>query len=92
MCGHGIIGITKVVLETGMLPLAEPESVIRMDTPAGLVTAHAKVTDGEVQGVSFRNIPSFVVALDEIVDVPGLGKVRYDVLEERSMRTFRQGM
>ncbi len=22
MCGHGIIGITKIVLETGMLPLA----------------------------------------------------------------------
>ena len=79
MCGHGIIGITTVTLETGMLPLAEPETTIRIDTPAGLVTARARVNEGRVTSVYFHNVPSFVVALDEEVDVPGLGRIRYDL-------------
>jgi proline racemase len=79
MCGHGIIGITKVALDTGMLPLTTPETTIRIDTPAGLVTAHARVADGRVRSVYFHNVPSFVLALDETVDVPGLGSVQYDL-------------
>ena len=79
MCGHGIIGITTVALETGMLPIEEPETTIRIDTPAGLVTACARVHEGRVASVYFSNVPSFVVALDEEVEVPGLGPVRYDL-------------
>jgi trans-L-3-hydroxyproline dehydratase len=79
MCGHGIIGIAKVALETGLLPMAAPETTIRINTPAGLVTAHARVEDGHVTSVRFHNVPSFVLALDQIVEVPGLGQVRYDV-------------
>ncbi len=79
MCGHGIIAITKVVLETGLLPMNSPESVVKIDAPAGLITAYAHVEDGVVQSVRFHNVPSFVLALDETVDVPGLGAVRYDL-------------
>ena len=79
MCGHGIIGVAKVALETGLLPMTEPETTIRIDTPAGLVTAHARVAEGHVQSVYFHNVPSFVLALDEAVEVPGLGRVRYDL-------------
>ena len=79
MCGHGIIGITKVALETGLLPMTAPETTVRIDTPAGLVTAHARVAGGHVQSVYFHNVPSFVLALDEAVKVPGLGRVRYDL-------------
>ncbi len=79
MCGHGIIGITTVALETGLLPMTAPETTVRIDAPAGLVTAHARVADGRVQSVYFYNVPSFVLALDESVDVPGWGKVRYDI-------------
>jgi proline racemase len=79
MCGHGIIGIAKVVLETGLLPMRAPETTIGIDTPAGLVTAHARVDTGQVTTVRFHNVPSFVLALDETVQVPGLGQVRYDL-------------
>ena len=50
-----------------------------IDTPAGLVTARATVEDGRVRRVRFENVPSFVLALDETVEVPGLGPVRYDL-------------
>ena len=79
MCGHGIIAVTKVVLEAGLLPLRAPETRVGIDTPAGLVTAFARVHHGRVTSVYFHNVPSFVVALDESVDVPGLGTVRYDL-------------
>ena len=77
MCGHGVIGLVKVGIETGLLA-ADP--VVRLDTPAGRVTAYPHFDDdGRVTGVSFDNVPSFVYALDRTVDVPGLGRVRYDL-------------
>jgi trans-L-3-hydroxyproline dehydratase len=79
MCGHGIIGIAKVALEAGLLPMTAPQTMVKIDTPAGLVTAHARVAEGRVQSVAFHNVPSFVLALDETVEVPGLGQVRYDI-------------
>lgn len=79
MCGHGIIAITKVVLETGMLPMQEPETIIKIDTPAGLITSHAAITNGKVNHVYFHNVPSFVLDMDATIDVPGLGSVRYDI-------------
>ena len=37
MCGHGTIGVATVLVETGMVEVREPETVVRLDTPAGLV-------------------------------------------------------
>ena len=79
MCGHGIIGIATVVLETGMMPMTAPTTTIKIDSPAGLITAFAHIENSHVKNVSFHNVPSFVSELDSVVDVPGLGKVRYDL-------------
>ncbi len=79
MCGHGIIAVTKVVLETGMFPKSEPETQVLIDTPAGLVTAWASIEAGQVQSVRFRNVPSFPCVMDQFVDLPDIGRVRYDI-------------
>ncbi len=79
MCGHGIIGLVKVVLDTGLVQKEGDHPMVRLDTPAGRVTATAHRVDGIVQQVSFLNVPSFVYALDQFVEVPGLGRVRYDI-------------
>lgn len=79
MCGHGIIALTTVALETGMIPLDAKKKVIKIDTPAGRVTAKAHMDGHKVEKVSFENVPSFVYALDQRVSVPGLGDIRYDV-------------
>ena len=81
MCGHGIIGLTTVAFEAGLMQAEGPTPTLRLDTPAGRVTARAE-WDAEhrrVRGVSFENVPSFVYALDQRVEAPGLGQVRYDV-------------
>jgi trans-L-3-hydroxyproline dehydratase len=79
MCGHGIIGVTTVAIETGMIAAVEPVTTVRIDAPAGLVTAHARVDAGRVKSVAFHNVPAFVLALDRTVEVPGLGPVRCDI-------------
>jgi proline racemase len=79
MCGHGVIALAKVVSDTGMLPASAPETVLRIDTPAGQVQATSAVAGGMVTHTRFRNVPSFVAGLDETVDVPGIGSVPYDL-------------
>jgi trans-L-3-hydroxyproline dehydratase len=79
MCGHGVIGLVMVALENGILPIAEPETIVRLETPSGLVRARAFVERGRVRSVAFTNVPSFVVALDQVVQVPGVGAVPYDL-------------
>jgi trans-L-3-hydroxyproline dehydratase len=79
MCGHGIIALTTVVIETGMISLGKGNSAIKIDTPAGRVTAKACISGNKVERVDFENVPSFVYAVDQCVSVPGLGEIRYDV-------------
>ena len=79
MCGHGTIGTATVLVETGMVEVTEPETVIRLDTPAGLVTARVHVDGTRAKSVTIENVPSFVTELDAIVEVPGAGAVRYDM-------------
>jgi trans-L-3-hydroxyproline dehydratase len=80
MCGHGIIAVTTVALEAGLLPRSgNDDEEVRIDTPAGLVTARARVEQGRVKSVAFRNVPSFVLSLDERMRVSGLGEIRYDL-------------
>ncbi|MEV4312810.1 proline racemase family protein [Actinocrispum sp. NPDC049592] len=79
MCGHGTIGVATVLVETGMVEVVEPVTTVRLDTPAGLVTAEVAVVDGHAEAVTLRNVPSFTLELDAVVDVPGVGEVRYDM-------------
>jgi proline racemase len=79
MCGHGIIAVTTVLLEIGLFPMQAPASVLRIDTPAGLVTATAHIENGRVVAVAFRNVPAFVVELDARVRLPDHGEVLYDL-------------
>ncbi|MEL7977837.1 proline racemase family protein [Isoptericola sp. F-RaC21] len=79
MCGHGTIGVATVLVETGMVTVTEPTTTIRLDTPAGVVVARVEARDGHAESVTIENVPSFVVRLDDEVDVPGLGTVPYSL-------------
>src|SRR4051812_5190488 len=79
MCGHGTIGVATVLVETGMVEVREPETVIRLDVPAGLVEVRVAVENGRARSVTIRNVASFLHAVDRVVDVPGLGSVTYDM-------------
>ena len=79
MCGHGIIAVVTALVETGVFEANGVERCLRIDTPAGRISATAFVRAGKVHRVSFENVPSFAVELDAKVDVPGCGQIRYDL-------------
>ncbi|MDH6218745.1 proline racemase family protein [Streptomyces pseudovenezuelae] len=79
MCGHGTIGVATVLVETGMVPVVEPVTTVRLDTPAGLVVAEVAVEDGAAKAVTIRNVPSFVVGLDRKATLADGRTVTYDL-------------
>ena len=70
MCGHGVIALGRWAVDTGLVAAAEPETVVAIQVPAGLVRARVE-PHGRVR---FDSVPAFVFA-DAAVDVPGLGSV-----------------
>ena len=75
MCGHAVIALTKVAIETQLVN--KPE--IEINVPAGRVQARATVHNGVVSEASFRNVPSFLYLRDQNVMVDGIGRIRFDV-------------
>lgn len=79
MCGHGTIGLATALIEKKLVPIVEPITTIRLDTPAGLVVVDVEVENGRAKNVTLTNVPSFSLALDQVVDVKGFGKLQYDM-------------
>lgn len=79
MCGHCIIGTATTVVATGMVRAVEPETVVRFDTPAGLVTCHVRVSGGAPRSVYFDNVESFELMRDTPLEVEGIGRIRVDI-------------
>ncbi len=79
MSGSNSICLTTVLLETGRIPMSEPETLVRIDTASGLVVARASCRNGKCERVALAMNPSFAHALDVTLDVPGLGAVTFDI-------------
>jgi proline racemase len=79
MSGSNLICTVTVALETGMIPMRGAETVVRVDTPAGLVDVVADCSGGRCRRVTFRNVPAFVMHRDRTIEVEGLGALRVDV-------------
>jgi trans-L-3-hydroxyproline dehydratase len=79
MCGHAIIALTKFVLDTKLVRKTGNKPTVRIDVPPGKIISTGFREDGMIKSVSFRNVPSFVLYKDQHVQVPGLGRVQYDV-------------
>jgi proline racemase len=78
MSGSNSICVATVVLETGIVPMTEPETEIVLEAPGGLVRAIAKCADGKVKSVRIHNVPSFVHKLDQAIEVEGTGTLSVD--------------
>src|SRR5215472_11214741 len=79
MSGTNTICTATVLLETGMLPMAEPITRITLESPAGLIPIEAQCKAGKCERITFTNAPAFVAHLDAVVDVPTIGRVTVDI-------------
>ena len=79
MCGHAIIALTKFVLDTGLVEKTGVTPQLIIDAPPGQIVSTGYRENEVVSSVSFKNVPSFVLYRDQLIEVPGVGEVQYDV-------------
>ena len=79
MSGSNCICVVTALLETGRVKMVEPETVVRLDTAAGLILARARCENGRCLSVSLDNVPAFVQQLDVPVSTPQWGTIRADI-------------
>jgi proline racemase len=78
MCGHDTIGVCTALVESGLIPIEDPITSLKLDTPAGLVEVDIFVENGKAKEVSFCNIPAFLLKSIS-VDVEEFGQVGVDI-------------
>jgi len=78
MCGHGIIGVVTTLIQMGLVNAEPPEYKLILDTPAGKILTRAKVENGEVKNVTFRNVPAFLYSSEEIM-LKEIGNIEIDI-------------
>jgi proline racemase len=61
-CGHGTIALVTWAIDAGRVARIEPETRVTVDVPSGRLACRAALRDGRVESVTFRNVPSYVVA------------------------------
>jgi proline racemase len=78
-CGHGTIALATWAIESGVVATSEPETRMVLDAPSGRLPVVARVEDGRVRSVRFRNVPSFVRSRGLRVGTRSAGEVALDV-------------
>ncbi|MFC0219942.1 proline racemase [Pseudochelatococcus lubricantis] len=79
MSGSNTICVATVLLETGMVPMHEPETRFRLDMPGGVIEVRALCRDGKCVSVTFRNAPAFAERLDAPLELAGYGTIGIDI-------------
>lgn len=78
MSGSNSICTATVLLDTGMVPMVEPETTFYLEAPGGLVHVRAFCKDGKAESVEIENVPSFAAQLDVSLEVEGIGTLKVD--------------
>jgi proline racemase len=78
MSGSNAICVATVLLDTGRVPMTEPETRFFIEAPAGLVEVAATCRGGKAERIRVTNVPSFAARLDAALEVPGLGTLTVD--------------
>tara|TARA_Y100001934_G_scaffold45809_1_gene55466 strand:- start:2901 stop:3932 length:1032 start_codon:yes stop_codon:yes gene_type:complete len=78
MSGSNAICVSNVLLETGIIPMVEPETRLTLEAPGGLVHVTAQCEDGKVRSIRVRNLPSFADKLSVPLEVEGIGTLTVD--------------
>jgi len=78
MSGSNSICVATVLLETGIVPMQEPETRIVLEPPGGIVEVKATCRNGKAERIEVRNVPSFADKLGARLEVPGIGTLTVD--------------
>jgi proline racemase len=79
MSGSNLMCVCTAALETGIVPMKEPVTHLKIETPAGVLPVKAICQDGKCVSVTLDNVPSFVERLGATIEVKGVGSVLADI-------------
>lgn len=79
MCGHAIIALGRYAVDQGLVEMSEPETIVRIEAPCGLVIARVKVENGKAGNVAFDSVPCFLFAGEQKMDLKGKYSITYDI-------------
>ena len=78
MSGSNAICVATVLLDTGILPMTEPETRLTLEAPGGLIEISALCRNGKAERITVRNVPSFADRLGAVIEVAGVGTLTVD--------------
>jgi len=78
MSGSNSICVSTVLLDTGIIPMQEPQTHMVLEAPGGLIEVTADCRNGKAERISVQNVPSFADRLDAHIEVEGLGTITAD--------------
>jgi proline racemase len=78
MSGSNSMCVATVLLDTGIIPMTEPETRLVLEAPGGVVEVLAECRDGKAERITVTNVPSFVDKLGVKLEVAGLGALTVD--------------
>ncbi len=90
MCGHAMIALGKLLVETGMIKIDDEHPEIKVDAPPGRIIIKPTIKHGKVVSTTFTNVPSFMLMKDQEVAVPEIGIVKCDIAFGGAFYTYVQ--
>lgn len=78
MSGSNSICVATVLLDNGIVQMREPETLLTLEAPGGLIKIRAECFEGKAQRITVENLPSFAQKLDAHLEVDGVGTLRVD--------------
>ena len=78
MSGSNCICVATVLLDSGIIPMQEPETKLVLEAPAGLVEVTARCSGGKAQSITLKNVPAFAERLGVPLEVEELGTLMVD--------------
>ena len=78
MSGSNCICVATVLLDSGIIPMQEPETKLVLEAPAGLVEVTAHCSGGKAKSITLKNVPAFAERLGVPLEVEELGTLMVD--------------
>ena len=76
MCSHATMGLGRYAVDHGIVKGVSPETVVRILSPCGLLTANVQCEDGKSGAVRVKSSPCFVFDTDHTINMGMLANQR----------------
>ena len=79
MCGHAVIALGRYAIDYNLVKPVSPETVVKIQCPCGLVTAHVEYKNNKSGAVTLESTPAFAFSVNQMITVEEYGEIHYDI-------------